>query len=173
MPFRSRKEIKPQEENKTIEISAQMQGNLSFSDPVNLKINGEFKGSLDTKGTLTIGETARVEANIRGENIVVAGKIKGDVTAHKMLVLMPGAVVAGNISTPKLNIVEGAVFEGNCRMTTEDLLNITEVAKYLEIELTEIEQLVAKGKIPAQRNGPQWVFERSKIDQWAATGRVS
>ena len=173
MQFRSRKEAKSQEDNKTIEISAQMHGSLNFNDPVNLKINGEFKGSLDTKGTLTIGETAHVEANLRGENIVVAGKIKGDVTAHKMLVLMPSAVVTGNISTPKLNIVEGAVFEGTCRMTTEDLLNITEVAKYLEIEITEIEQLISKGKIPAQRSGSQWVFEKSKIDQWAATGHVS
>ena len=86
-----------QETEKTIDINAQMQGSLTFGDPVNLKINGTFKGSLDTKGTLTIGNTAAVEANIVGDNIVVAGKIRGDVTAHKMLVLMPTAVLIGNI----------------------------------------------------------------------------
>ncbi|MCA9399505.1 MAG: polymer-forming cytoskeletal protein, partial [Candidatus Omnitrophica bacterium] len=56
--------------DKTVEISAQMQGSLKFSDPVNLKINGQFSGSLDTKGTLTVGSSANVEADISGENIV-------------------------------------------------------------------------------------------------------
>ena len=164
---------KPQkeEDNKTIEINAQMQGTLVFNDAVNLKINGNFSGKLETKGTLTIGNTASVEANITGDNIVIAGNVKGDIAANKMLVLMPTAVLKGNISTPKLNIVEGAVFQGNCQMM-EGLLNIDEVAKYLEIDIKEIEDLANSGKIPATRNGDKWKFERVKIDQWAATGRV-
>ena len=164
---------KPQkeEDNKTIEINAQMQGSLTFNDAVNLKINGNFSGKLEAKGTLTIGNTASVEANITGDNIVIAGNVRGDIAANKMLVLMPTAVLKGNISTPKLNIVEGAVFQGNCQMM-EGLLNIDEVAKYLEIDIKEIEDLANSGKIPATRNGDKWKFERVKIDQWAATGRV-
>ena len=53
MPLRGRRE-KENQGDKTVEIDAQMQGSLTFSDPVNLKINGQFQGSLDTKGTLTI-----------------------------------------------------------------------------------------------------------------------
>ncbi len=166
-----RKPVKETEESKTIEINAEMQGSLSFNDAVNLKINGQFTGSLNTKGTLTIGQTASVEANITGDNIIVAGKIKGDVTAHKMLVLMPTATLKGNISTPKLNIVEGALFQGNCQMI-EESLNIEEVSKYLEIDLPEIERLADNGKIPAMRNGTQWRFDRNEIDNWATTGRV-
>ena len=166
-----RRNPKEEEESKTIEINAQMQGSLTFNDPVNLKINGNFVGSLDTKGNLTIGSTANVEANIVGENIVIAGRIKGDVTAHKMLALLPTAVVRGNIATPKLNIVEGAILQGNCHML-EDLLNIDEVSKYLEIDMNEIERLANSGQIPATRNGNMWRFERAKIDNWAATGKV-
>lgn len=166
-----RKPIKPQEEDKTVEINAQMEGTLVFSDPVNLKINGAFRGSLETKGTLTIGNTASVEANIVGENIVIAGKVKGDVTAQRMLVLMPTGSLRGNVVTPKLNIVEGAIFQGNCQMT-EDLLDIEEVAKYLEIDLKEIEQLATSGRIPGTRNGNRWKFERAQIDNWASSAKL-
>jgi excisionase family DNA binding protein len=174
MALGMKKPIKEQEESKTVEINAQMQGSLIFSDPVNLKINGQFTGTLNTKGTLTIGDSAQVEAEIIGDNIVVAGKIKGNITANKMLVLMPTAILRGDVFTPKLNIVEGAVFQGHCQMQISDsLLNIDEVAKYLEIEITEIERLATSGKIPAIRNGNQWKFERSKIDNWATTGKVA
>jgi excisionase family DNA binding protein len=166
---REPKEIPPQE--KIIEINAQMDGNLAFGDPVNLKITGRFSGKLDTKGTLTIGQTAVVEANIQGENIIIAGKVKGNVIAKKMLVLMPGAFLTGDISTPKLNIVEGATFQGHCQML-DDFLSVEELSQYLEIENKAIEELAETGKIPAIKDEHGWKFERVKIDQWAAAGRV-
>lgn len=156
---------------RTIEINAQMQGTLSFKDAVNLKINGNFNGTMETRGTLTIGGSAFVEAHITGENIIVAGKVRGDIVAKKMLVLMPTAILTGNISTPKLNIVEGAVFQGKCQMM-EDTLNLDEVAKYLEIDSPAILELANAGKIPAIKKGEAWQFERSKIDSWAASGKV-
>ncbi len=156
---------------KIIDISAQMQGTLSFKDPVNLRINGNFHGTLDTRGTLTVGNTAIVEAHITGENIVIAGKVKGDVIAKKMLVLMPTAVLAGNISTPKLNIVEGAIFQGQCHMMDE-YLNVDELSKYLELDTPAILELIDSGKIPAMRNGDSWSFERRRIDEWAASAKL-
>jgi excisionase family DNA binding protein len=164
-----------EEENKAVEINAQMQGSLIFKDSVSLKINGVFNGSLETKGTLTIGNRAEIIATIDGENIIIAGKVNGDIRAQKMLTLMPTAVLKGNITTPKLNIVEGALFQGKCQMMSDivgDLLDIDEVAKYLEIDLTEIEELANSGKIPGTRSGDSWKFERSKIDNWAASGRI-
>jgi excisionase family DNA binding protein len=177
MALRGRRIEPNQEESKVVEISAQMQGTLIFKDPVSLKINGEFSGSLETKGTLSIGSRADITANIDGENIIIAGRVNGDIRAQKMLTLMPTAVLKGNITTPKLNIVEGALFQGKCQMLSDgnsdsDLLDISEVAKYLEIDLNEIEQLANSGKIPGTRAGDSWKFERSKIDNWAASGRI-
>lgn len=170
MAFRERKESRESEE-RMIEINAQMQGNLSFKDPVNLKINGSFQGTLDVRGTLTIGDSAVVEAAINGDNIVIAGRVRGDIAAKTMLVLMPTAVLTGNITTPKLNIVEGAVFQGRCQMM-EEYLDVEEVSKYLEIDLSSILELATTGKIPATKSGDNWRFERSKIDTWAASGKV-
>jgi excisionase family DNA binding protein len=172
MPLRPRRpQNHDQQENKTIEINAEMRGTLSFNDPVNLKINGSFSGTLDIKGTLTIGESATVNANVNGDNIIIAGKVTGDITALRMLVLMPTAILEGNIVTPKLNIVEGAVFQGLCQMR-EGYLDINEVSSYLEIDITEIEELASQGKIPGIRAGAAWKFERGKIDDWAASGRL-
>lgn len=173
-----RKPVKEETSEKSIEINAQMQGSLKFNDAVNLKINGQFTGTLEAKGTLTIGSEGVVNADINGDNIVIAGKVNGDILANVMLVLMPTAVLTGNIKTPKLNIVEGAVFQGNCQMSgissdNTDLLDITEVAKYLEIDLQEIEALANAGKIPATKQGKNWKFERSTIDRWASSGRLS
>jgi excisionase family DNA binding protein len=171
MSLRRRKEMLEEVSEKTIEINAQMQGSLSFKDQVNLKINGNFNGTLETRGTLTIGSSAFVEAHINGENIIIAGKVRGDIMAKKMLVLMPTAVLTGNISTPKLNVVEGAIFQGKCQMV-DDVLNLEDVAKYLEIEAPSILELANAGKIPGTKSGDAWTFERSKIDSWASSGRV-
>ncbi|MDE2028367.1 MAG: helix-turn-helix domain-containing protein, partial [Candidatus Omnitrophica bacterium] len=103
--------------------------------------------------------------------VIVAGKIKGNIIAKKMLVLMPSAVLHGDISTPKLNIVEGAVFQGRCHML-EDMLTIEDLAQYLEIEIPAIQELAATGKIPAIKEGDHWKFERAQIDQWASSGKV-
>jgi excisionase family DNA binding protein len=178
MALRGRNSSSNQEEEKVVEINAQMQGSLVFKDPISLKINGEFNGSLDTKGTLSIGNTASIVANISGDNVIIAGKIDGDIIANKMLTLMPTAVLKGNITAPKLNIVEGAIFQGKCKMlegnsgTDEDLLDMDEVSKYLEIDLSEIKDLANSGKIPGTRSGDSWKFERAQIDHWAASGRI-
>lgn len=155
-----------------IEINTAMQGNVIFKETVDVRLNAHFKGSLEFCGTLTVGEQAELEADVRGDSVIVSGRVRGNITAHKLLVLMPTAVVLGNIAAPKLNIVEGAVFQGNCQMT-EDLLDISEVSRYLEIEMKEIEALANSGKIPGRREGNSWKFQRSQIDHWASSGRIS
>ncbi len=105
---------------KILDVDAAMQGSLAFRDPVNLRINGSFEGSLDVKGSLTIGENAVVKAGIKGENVIVAGRVYGDIVATRELKLTPPAHVTGNISTPRLSIVDGAILEGNCHMTGKE-----------------------------------------------------
>ena len=51
-------------EEKVMDVDASMQGSLSFKDPVNLRINGKFEGTLEVRGNLTIGQNAIVLADI-------------------------------------------------------------------------------------------------------------
>jgi excisionase family DNA binding protein len=158
-----------------IELNAEMNGTLSFKEPVDLRINGLFAGKLDVRGSLTIGSKASVEADVTGDYVVIAGKVKGNVHATRLLTLMPTASLLGDIHAPKLNVVEGAIFQGVCHMTinevpTGDWFNVKELAVYLELEEGAIWELVNSGKIPVVREGDNVKFERVQIDHWAATG---
>jgi len=166
---------------KILDVDATMQGTLTFKDPVNLRINGSFDGTLDAKGTLTISETAIVKAEIKGETIIVAGRVYGNIVAERELKIIPPAHVTGNITTPRLNILEGAVLDGECHMTTsashstggaKSVMTADELAKYLEVETSMVFEWANSGKLPAVKDKDIWKFERNKIDEWIANGKV-
>ncbi len=156
---------------KILDVDASMQGTLSFKDPVNLRINGKFEGNLDTKGNLTIGPQAEINAHIVGDNVVIAGKVKGDILARQKLTLESTATLEGKIRTVRLTIQEGARFEGECQML-HDLFNAQELAGYLEIELDSVIDWATNGKIPAVKVGNEWKFERKAVDDWIASGKL-
>lgn len=166
-------------EEKILDVDASMQGTITFKDPVNLRINGSFEGKLDTKGNLTIGENAKVRANIHGDRIVVAGKVKGDVTATQSLALIAPATVEGNIITPRLSVTEGAVLEGQVTMvgvkegdSPEVHLTLKDVAQYLEVESRVVEEWARERKIPGQQENGEWIFKKSAVDRWIQQERV-
>lgn len=167
MALRNRKPV----DEKILDVDASMQGTLSFRDPVNLRINGKFDGTLETKGNLTISRTAEVNANIIGETIIIGGRVTGDIIARDKLVLLSPAVLKGNVVISRLSVEEGAIFEGNCRMS-EDVMDADELAKYLEIDASSILEWVSSGKIPAFKEGDNWRFDRKQIDEWIASGKV-
>jgi len=158
-------------EEKILDVDASMQGTMSFKDPVNMRINGKFEGALETRGNLTIGQTAMVNADITGDNIIIGGRVKGRITAKERLTLLPSAIVEGDIFPAKLNVAEGAILEGNCSML-HDLMNSQEVAHYLEVDLNSIMEWANTGKLPGRKEGNDWKFERKAIDSWVAAGKV-
>src|SRR5258708_3691608 len=94
---------------KVLDVDASLQGNLVFKDAVNLHINGNFEGRLETKGDLLIGEHALVKANIIGERISIAGNVTGDITALTEVKLTGTARVVGTITTPSFTVEKGSV----------------------------------------------------------------
>lgn len=158
-------------EEKLLDVDASMQGSLSFKDPVNLRINGKFEGNLEAKGTLTIGTTATVKADIVGDNIVIGGRVKGKIVARESLSLLPKAIVEGEIYPAKLNVADGAIFEGKCYML-HDFLTAEELARYLEVDLNSIMEWAGSGKLPGVREGDSWRFERKNIDAWISSGKI-
>ncbi|MFH1478420.1 MAG: polymer-forming cytoskeletal protein [Candidatus Omnitrophota bacterium] len=161
-------------EEKILDVDASMQGTLTFKDPVNLRINGSFDGKLDTKGSLTIGENATVKADIQGEEIIVGGKITGNVVASKDLKILSRAHVIGDITTPRLGIEPGAVLQGKCDMMSilsgkkESFFNARELAAYLEVDESNILNWAKAGKLPAVREENEWKFDRQVVDEWIA-----
>lgn len=93
-------------------------GKLTFEGTV--RIDGVFSGEIHTEGTLIIGESAQVKAEIRAANVIVQGVVRGNVTAAAALELHAPARIYGNIATPSLTIQKGAFFQGNCQMESAE-----------------------------------------------------
>jgi cytoskeletal protein CcmA (bactofilin family) len=84
-----------------------------------LRVDGHLTGTiLSEKGTLIVSSGGRVDANINVATGKINGSIHGDIIATERLELGRTAQVHGDIFTPVLIIEQGAVFEGNCRMST-------------------------------------------------------
>ena len=89
-------------------------GKLTFEGAV--RIDGVFSGEIQTDGTLIVGETAEVKAEISASTIVIEGLVRGDISATEAIEIHAPARVYGNLATPSLVIQKGTLFEGNCRM---------------------------------------------------------
>lgn len=92
-------------------------GKLSFEGPA--RIEGSVEGEITAQDTLTIGDSAVVNAQITGSSVIIHGRVTGDVTARKRLEIRAPGRLLGNITTPSLVIHEGVVFEGQCSMGSD------------------------------------------------------
>ena len=96
------------------------QGNISGSGGV--RVEGTFEGQIALKGLLVVGETGKITCeNIRASNVIVAGAVKGNVTAQKVEIRATGRVW-GDIVTTAFATEEGAFLRGQIRM--EDAVDL-------------------------------------------------
>jgi cytoskeletal protein CcmA (bactofilin family) len=93
-----------------------------FTSDEDLTIEGTLKGDVQIRdATLTIGEPARVEADIHGSRVVVHGTVRGSITASVRIELGPAARVQGNLSADQVVIADGARFDGRIDMARRTL----------------------------------------------------
>jgi len=79
------------------------------------RIEGCVRGEIVGAERLEIGEAGTVEARVEADEVIVAGSLEGEVRARLRVELRATARVHGTIETPRLMLVEGALFEGRCR----------------------------------------------------------
>lgn len=161
---------------KWLEVDASMTGTLAFKDPVNLQINGRFEGTLNTKGNLSIGERAQVKATIEGESIEIGGGVQGNITATTRVEVLATGRVTGKVTAPRVIIHEGGILNGTLDMSggrTEGAwMGVEDLARYLEVDGATIAQWAQSGRLPAERDGAEWRFERSKIEEWLSHEKI-
>jgi cytoskeletal protein CcmA (bactofilin family) len=107
------------------------EGKLSFDGTV--RIDGRFKGEIQTENILVIGQSARVEAQLAVGSVVINGEVTGDVVAkHSIEIHAPGKL-RGNMVTPQLIITKDVLFDGTCKMegvsSAKSSANITLLSK--------------------------------------------
>ena len=82
-----------------------------------LRVDGHLTGRVSSEtGTLVVGASGQVDANIAVAAAVISGTVNGDIIATEKLQLGRTARVVGNIQSPRLVLEDGAILEGNCSM---------------------------------------------------------
>jgi len=98
----------------------------------NVRIAGRFKGEVSVKGDLTIEQGAHISGEIRAENIVVGGEVKGNIYATALVVSESG-VLTGDLKASSLAVAAGSRMRGKVEFGWDE----GEVQKVVPIESTE------------------------------------
>ena len=87
-----------------------------------VRIEGTFEGEVALRGLLVVGETGRVTCeHLRAYTVIVAGIVRGDITAEKVEIRRTGRVW-GNVVSAAFATEEGAFLRG--QITMEDHVDI-------------------------------------------------
>jgi len=110
-----------------------------------IRIEGEYRGDIECKANIIIGEYGVARSNISAKDIIVAGKVIGDVAAAGRLTITSSGSVQGSIKALGLHIQDGGIFSGTCHMEQE-----------------QQRQTAAKSPLPAENNQGQATKEAAK-----------
>jgi cytoskeletal protein CcmA (bactofilin family) len=91
--------------------SVLVKGELSGSE--DLYLDGEVEGSIELRDhSLVVGPHGRVRAHINARDVVVHGKVDGNIKGTERVELKKSAVLVGDIFTQRIIIEDGAFFKG-------------------------------------------------------------
>jgi cytoskeletal protein CcmA (bactofilin family) len=81
-----------------------------------VRIEGTFEGEINLNGLLVVGETGRITCeDVQANTVIVAGAIKGNITAEKLEIRSTGHVW-GDVKIVAFSTEEGAFLRGNITM---------------------------------------------------------
>ena len=99
-------------------------GDLSAEE--DLLIQGHVEGTIDHRAkNLTIGAHGNVDANIVAQNVIIQGKVNGEIRATESVIIEPSARIVGDIFAPRVGLKEGAKFKGSIDMDADPLAETT------------------------------------------------
>lgn len=102
----------PTGEQATIGKSLIVKGELTGSE--SLYIDGKVEGAINLPGNrVTVGRNGQVQANINAKEVVVLGKVKGNVTASDRVDIRNEGSLGGDVICQRISIEDGAWFKGS------------------------------------------------------------
>ncbi|MFH1533049.1 MAG: polymer-forming cytoskeletal protein [Pseudomonadota bacterium] len=93
-------------------------GTIEGKEP--LLVEGRVDGKIILENLLVVGKTATVEAEVFAQAVTIEGTFSGHIVAGDLVAIRSGARVTGEITTPRLIMEDGAVFDGTVRMEAEE-----------------------------------------------------
>ena len=99
-----------------LSTDVEIKGTVKFTN--DLVVDGKIEGEINSDGNLTVGENARIKAEIKTATVVVYGKVHGNITATDRVELKSSGEVVGDIKAKTLSIEAGAIFVGKSTVGT-------------------------------------------------------
>jgi cytoskeletal protein CcmA (bactofilin family) len=115
MVLKQLRNLAGEELNGFMDQGTEFLGELRFRDT--FRVDGHVKGRIVSDNTLIVGETGHVEADIDCGVVSIRGTVTGHIHGRQRIELMAGSRVHGTLSSPRLVIEEGALFQGDCDTT--------------------------------------------------------
>jgi len=98
-------------EQATIGKSLVVKGEVSGSE--SLYIDGKVEGTINLPGNrVTVGRNGQVAANIIAREVVVLGKVRGNVHASDRVDIRSEGSLTGDVAAARISIEDGAYFKG-------------------------------------------------------------
>lgn len=89
-----------------------------FNGDGDIIIEGLVEGSVQTKGSLFIGEKSKISANISAKNIIINGEITGNINASEQLTIGSSAKITGDVECGKVAVESGAIVNGKISVSS-------------------------------------------------------
>jgi cytoskeletal protein CcmA (bactofilin family) len=117
MGWGSKKEITPTTSDQIENVlgrSVRVHGDLKAEGA--FRIDGTIVGSVESAAAVIVGESGCVQGDVRGRDVVVAGRVEGNVAATGHLDIVASGRIMGDIDAQSVRIETGGVFRGTSRM---------------------------------------------------------
>lgn len=95
-----------------------------------LRISGKIDGKVRAEGKTILTSSGFIKGDLQSAEADIAGKLEGEIIVSNKLILRQSAIVKGNIQTKVLLVEEGAVFEGDCKMSSNPVKDIKQDGSY-------------------------------------------
>jgi cytoskeletal protein CcmA (bactofilin family) len=109
--------------NCRIGVETKVTGNVKASEDI--LINGEVSGDIDVKAKVYIGQSGQIKGKIMAYDVIVEGKVEGNLNAENRIELMDSAYVTADMECKNLAVADGAFFEGKVQMEGVDKIKTT------------------------------------------------
>ena len=115
-------------EQATISKGLFIKGEISGSE--SLFIDGKVEGSVNLNGNrVTVGRNGHVAASITAREVVVLGKVRGNVTASDRVDIRAEGALTGDVAAARISIEDGAFFKGGIDIRKPDAKNAPAAAE--------------------------------------------
>jgi cytoskeletal protein CcmA (bactofilin family) len=116
------------QEQATVGKSLVVKGEISGSEP--LYVDGRVEGTINLAGNrITVGRNGQVHANINAKEVVILGKVKGNITASDRVDIRNEGSLTGDVICQRISIEDGAYFKGGIDIRKPGVKDMNGAAK--------------------------------------------